>query len=145
MMAEREVPCLLSGGLDSSLITALVAQNTSSKNLKTFSIGISGSIDLEYAKHIADYIKTNHFQIDLTKEDFLNATETVLFTIESFDTTTVRASIGNYLVSKYISEHIDSKVIFNGKGSDEACCGYVYLKNVPTQKALQKESERLIR
>ena len=145
MMAEREIACLLSGGLDSSLITALVSQNTPDDNLQTFSIGISGSVDLEYAQCAADYIGTRHHQIELTKKEFLDATDTVIYTIESFDTTTVRASVGNYLVSKYISEHSDSKVIFNGDGSDEVCCGYVYLKNAPSPTGLQKESERLVK
>jgi|TARA_Y100000294_G_C8504847_1_gene316323 asparagine synthase (glutamine-hydrolysing) len=75
----------------------------------------------------------------------LNAIEKVICLIESYDTTTVRASVGNYLVSKYISEHSDSKVIFNGDGSDEVCCGYVYLKNAPSSRELQKESERLVK
>jgi asparagine synthase (glutamine-hydrolysing) len=57
----------------------------------------------------------------------------------------VRASVGNYLVSKYISENSDCKVIFNGDGADEACCGYVYLKNAPNSLALQSESERLLK
>jgi|TARA_Y100000031_G_C8223571_1_gene387169 asparagine synthase (glutamine-hydrolysing) len=63
MMAEREVSALLSGGLDYSLITALVAKQTNSEKLKTFSIGIKGSVDLEYTQLAANYLKTNHFQI----------------------------------------------------------------------------------
>ena len=76
--------------------------------------------------------------------EFLDAIETVIYTIESFDTTTVRASVGNYLVSKFISENSNCKVIFNGDGADEVCCGYVYLKNTPSPSALQNESERLV-
>ena len=68
----------------------------------------------------------------------------MIYNIESYDTTTVRASVGNYLVSKFISENSDCKVIFNGDGADEVCCGYVYLKNAPTPEALQKESEKLV-
>jgi len=144
LMSEREIGCLLSGGLDSSLICALVNKYYEGPKLNTFSIGLNGSIDLEYAQTVADYLGTKHHQVEVTDSEFINAIETVIYTIESYDTTTVRASVGNYLVSKYISENSDCKVIFNGDGSDEVCCGYVYLQNAPTAKALQKESERLV-
>lgn len=126
MMAEREIGCLLSGGLDSSLITALVIQYCDGK-LKTFSIGMLGSIDLEYAQTVADHLRTDHHQIQISEQKFLNAIDTVIYNIESYDTTTVRASVGNYLVSKYISKNSDCKVIFNGDGSDEVCGGYIYI------------------
>ncbi len=145
MMAEREISCLLSGGLDSSLITALVARHSNGNTLKTYSIGMPGSIDLEYAQRAADYIGTIHHHIEVTEEDFLEAIETVIYNIESYDTTTVRASVGNYLVSRFIRENSDCKVVFNGDGSDEVCCGYVYLKNAPSADALQQESERLVK
>ena len=74
----------------------------------------------------------------------MDAIEVVIYNIESYDTTTVRASVGNYLVSKYIKENTDCKVIFNGDGSDEVCCGYLYLRNAPSSKELQLESERLV-
>ena len=144
LMAEREIGCLLSGGLDSSLITSLVSKYYEGPKLNTFSIGLPGSIDLEYAQHVADYLGTAHHQIEVSESEFLDAIETVIYNIESYDTTTVRASVGNYLVSKFISENSDCKVIFNGDGADEVCCGYVYLKNAPTPETLQKESERLV-
>ena len=145
LMAEREIGCLLSGGLDSSLITSLVSKYNQDKQLNTFSIGMPGSIDLEYAQTVANFLNTKHHQIEISEKEFLSAIETVIYNIESYDTTTVRASVGNYLVSKYISENTDCKVIFNGDGSDEVCCGYVYLKNAPSMKELQSESERLIK
>ncbi|MBC8346514.1 MAG: asparagine synthase B [Candidatus Marinimicrobia bacterium] len=144
MMAEREIGSLLSGGLDSSLITALVNQFHNGSTLKTFSIGMPGSVDLDYAKVVADHLGTDHHQIQISKEDFLGAIETVIYNIESFDTTTVRASVGNYLVSKYIRENSNCKVIFNGDGSDEVCGGYIYMKNAPTSKDFQSECIRLI-
>ncbi|MBT3590471.1 MAG: asparagine synthase B [Candidatus Marinimicrobia bacterium] len=145
LMSDREIGCLLSGGLDSSLITGLVAKEYNGRGLNTFSIGMEGSVDLVYAKEVADFLGTKHHQIELTQKDFLKAIETVIYNIESYDTTTVRASVGNYLVSKYISENSDCKVIFNGDGADEVCCGYVYLKNAPSPGALQIESERLVK
>jgi asparagine synthase (glutamine-hydrolysing) len=144
LMADREIGCLLSGGLDSSLITGLVAKKYTNRGLNTFTIGMEGSVDLEYAKGVANFLGTNHHQIELSQNDFLEAIETVIYNIESYDTTTVRASVGNYLVSKFISENSDCKVIFNGDGADEVCCGYVYLKNAPSPTDLQEESERLI-
>ena len=145
LMTEREIGCLLSGGLDSSLITSLVSYYNPGPRLNTFSIGMPGSVDLEYAKTVADFLNTNHHQIEISEEDFLGAIETVIYNIESYDTTTVRASVGNYLVSKYISENTDCKVIYNGDGSDEVCCGYVYMKNAPSLEDLQFESERLVK
>ncbi len=143
MMAEREIGSLLSGGLDSSLISALVNKYHNGI-LKTFSIGMPGSIDLEYAQAVADYLGTDHHQIQISEHDFLSVIETVIYNIESFDTTTVRASVGNYLVSKYIRENSDCKVIFNGDGSDEVCGGYVYLKHAPSAHTFQAECKRLV-
>ncbi len=144
LMAEREIGCLLSGGLDSSLISALVAKTSGTDHLKTFSIGLKGSTDLDYAQMAADHIGTSHHNIECAEKTFLAAVETVIYNIESYDTTTVRASIGNYLVSKYILENTDCKVIFTGDGSDEVCCGYWYLKNAPSFQELQAESKKLV-
>lgn len=161
MMSDREIGCLLSGGLDSSLIASIVsrfnngydfidgewvegANEKSGYRLKTFSIGMSGSPDLDYAKKVAEHIGSDHHEVLLTEDEFLNAIEDVIYKIESYDTTTVRASVGNYLVSKYISDNTDCKVVFNGDGSDEVCCGYVYNINAPTNDELQKEAVRLV-
>ena len=145
LMSEREIGCLLSGGLDSSLISSIVAKNYPGDKLNTFSVGIEGSVDLEYAKKVAGFISSKHHSIQITEKDFLDAIEIVIYNIESYDTTTVRASVGNYLVSKYIRENTDCKVIFNGDGSDEVCCGYLYLRNAPNTLELQLESERLVK
>ena len=145
LMSERKIGCLLSGGLDSSLIAALVAKYGDNTNLDTFSIGMPGSIDLHYANIVAKHIGSNHHHVEISAEEFLDAIEEVIYKIESYDITTVRASVGNYLVSKYIKNNSDCKVIFNGDGSDEVCCGYFYLKNAPDLLSLQNESEKLIK
>jgi len=146
MMSDREVGCLLSGGLDSSLISALVASMSKDpKKLKTFSIGMQGSPDLQFAQKVADHIGSDHHSIQLSEQEFLEAIETVIYNIESYDTTTVRASVGNYLVSKYISENTDVKVVFNGDGADEDCMGYVYNKNAPGTKDFAEENVRLLK
>jgi len=145
LMSERKIGCLLSGGLDSSLIAALVAKYGDNSNLDTFSIGMPGSIDLHYANIVAKHIGSNHHHVEISAKEFLNSIEEVIYKIESYDITTVRASVGNYLVSKYIKNNSNCKVIFNGDGSDEVCCGYFYLKNAPDMNSLQNESSRLIK
>jgi len=150
LVTERPIACLLSGGLDSSLITALVNEeykNTwgGEKKLETFSIGLEGSEDLKYAKIVANYLDTNHTEIVLNEQEFINAIPEVIYNIESYDTTTVRASIGNFLLGKYISQFSDAKVIFNGDGSDELCGGYKYMDFCPDCIEFDKECKRLLR
>jgi len=146
---ERPVACLLSGGLDSSLITALVNEfqkkNTPDKPLETYSIGLEGSVDLFYARKVADYLKTNHTEIIVTEQEMFEVIPELIQTIESYDTTTVRASIGNYLLGKYISKHSDAKVIFNGDGSDELCGGYLYMNHCPDVIEFDCETRRLLK
>jgi len=144
---ERPIACLLSGGLDSSLIAALVTEYHKKNNLppiETYSIGLEGSEDLKYARMVADYLGTKHTEIVLTEEDFLNAIPDVIYSIESYDTTTVRASIGNWLLGKYIKEHSEAKVIFNGDGSDELAGGYLYMNYAPDLLEYDKECRRLM-
>jgi asparagine synthase (glutamine-hydrolysing) len=148
LVTERPIACLLSGGLDSSLITALVNKfhkQNSDKPLETFSIGLEGSEDLKYARIVADYLGTNHTEILLSEQDFVDAIPEVICAIESYDTTTVRASIGNYLLGKYIAANSDAKVIFNGDGSDELCGGYLYMHAAPDAIEFDKECRRLLR
>ncbi len=124
LMSERKLACLLSGGLDSTTVSAIVASYYEPYTLSTYSIGLKGSIDLYYAQMAADYLKTNHTSIELTNEEFLNAIEKTIIQIESYDTTTVRASVGNYLVSLYIKNNSDDTVIFCGDVSDEIFASY---------------------
>ena len=147
-ITERPIACLLSGGLDSSLVTALVNEyhkDISTEPLETYSIGLEGSEDLKYAKIVADYLGTKHTEILLKEDDFISAINEVIYTIESYDTTTVRASIGNYLLGKYISENSSAKVIFNGDGSDELCGGYLYMHACPDELEFDKETRRLLK
>lgn len=143
---DRPVACLLSGGLDSSLITSLVHRfySKQGKQLETYSIGMEGGEDLKYAQMVADFLGTKHTTITLTEEDFLNAIPEVCKITETYDTTTIRASVGNYLVSKYISEHSDAKVIFNGDGSDEVTGGYMYFHCAPSDVHFDVECKRLL-
>lgn len=144
MMSDKEICSLLSGGLDSSLVASIVSEKLGPNTLKTFAIGIKGSPDLKYAQMVADHIKSIHHTIELTEQEFLDAIEEVIIAIESYDTTTVRASVGNYLVSKYIKENTDCKVIFNGDYADEVCGGYKYFKKAPNKEDFHNECVRLV-
>ena len=143
LMSDRPIGCLLSGGLDSSLIAAIAAENLS-QPLHTFSIGMPNSPDLHYAKIVADHIKSTHHEVILSEQDFLDAIPEVIYAIESYDVTTVRASVGNYLIGKYIKENTDITVIFGGEGSDELCGGYLYFQNAPDSIAFDSECKRLL-
>lgn len=144
---ERPIACLLSGGLDSSLIASIVNMYMWENDLslvETYSIGLLGSEDLKYARIVAEYIGSKHTEVIVTEEEMISAIPQVIYAIESYDTTTVRASIGNYLIGKYISEHSDAKVIFNGDGSDELCGGYLYMNKCPDDIEFDKETIRLL-
>lgn len=151
---ERPIACLLSGGLDSSLITALVCKHVATVNkcrskenqiqIETYSIGLDGSEDLKYASIVAKHLQTKHNEIVVSEEDFFGSIPKVIKAIGSYDTTTVRASVGNYLVGKYISEHSDCKVIFNGDGSDEVMGGYMYFHKAPNAIEFDNECKRLV-
>ena len=138
---DIEIGCLLSGGLDSSLVCSVLSRHV--KNLQTFSIGLKGSPDLEYARKVADYLGTIHHEILLTEEDFLGAIDETIYHIETFDTTTIRASVGNRLVAKYVEKNTKIKILFGGDGADEIFGSYRYFKNAPSEKAFLEESIRL--
>lgn len=147
MLTDRPVAALLSGGLDSSLIAALVQRwlkGNTNKILKTFSIGMEGGTDLAYARMVADHIRSNHTEIIVTPEQMLEVIPEVIRAIESYDITTVRASVGNWLVAREIRKRTDCKVVFNGDGSDEVFGGYKYFERAPTTWAFDRECERLL-
>lgn len=147
LLSDRPIGALLSGGLDSSLVAAIAARelNLSHKKLHTFSIGMPGSTDLAYARMVAEFIKSEHHEVVVTPEEFLNAIPQVVHDIESYDITTVRASVGNWLIGKYIKEHTNIKVVFNGDGSDEIGGGYLYFYRAPSDEEFEAESERLLK
>jgi len=146
LMADRKVACLLSGGLDSTLVAAIVCKKLGAENINTYSIGMKGSVDLKYAQIAADYFGTNHTNIELTEEEFLGAIESTIKQIESWDTTTVRASVGNYLVSLYIDENSDDdKVIFCGDVSDEMFASYRGFMSADTDENLIKENIEMLK
>lgn len=143
MQSDRPICCLLSGGLDSSLISALVSKNTSHP-VHTFSIGFEGGTDFMYAKMVADHIKSIHTEVIITKDEALESIEHVIKLCETYDTTTIRASVWQYLLCKYISEKTDFKVVMMGDGSDELCGGYIYFNKSPNSTESHTECQKLL-
>lgn len=142
--ADAPLGFLLSGGLDSSLVCA-IAQRELQKPIRTFAVGMDvDAIDLKYARQVADYIGSDHTEVIITKEQVLDALPTVVELLGTYDITTIRASMGMYLVCKYIHEHTDIRVLMTGEISDELF-GYKYTDFAPDAAAFQQEAEKRIR
>lgn len=147
LKSDRPMGALLSGGLDSSLETSIAAAQLkqNNKTLRTFSIGIPGSTDKEYAEMVATHCGTDHTHVEFTEQEFLDAISEVIEAIESYDITTVRASVGQYLISKWIKNNTNIRVLLIGDGSDELCAGYMYFHNAPTPEESHFENVRLLK
>ena len=132
--ADQPAAFLLSGGVDSSLVAALASlllkeeeeEEQKTIRIKTFCCGMAGGSDLAYARKVADHIGSQHTEVLFTAEEALAAIDDVIYTTETWDVTTIRASVGQYLVSKYISENTNAKVVFVGEGPDEVCSSYLF-------------------
>jgi asparagine synthase (glutamine-hydrolysing) len=144
--SDREIGCLLSGGLDSSLVAALAAQELRKTNrvLRTFSIGMQNSPDVKFASIVSQHIGSFHTNFEVPQEEWVNAIREVIRISETFDITSVRATTGQYLISKKIAETTGVKVLLIGDGSDEATGGYLYFHKAPTPMDLHFETQRLL-
>lgn len=142
--ADAPVGFLLSGGLDSSLVCGIAASLTE-RPLETWAIGMDiDAIDLKYARTVADYIHSNHHEVIITRDDVIEALEPVIEALATYDITTVRASVGMYLVCRAIHRESDIRVLLTGEISDEIF-GYKYTDFAPDAEAFQKEAEKRIR
>ncbi len=142
--ADAPIGFLLSGGLDSSLVCA-IAQKMLPHPIRTFAIGMDiDAIDLKYARMVADYIGSEHTEVIISEKDVLNALPTVVELLGTWDITTIRASIGMYLVCRWIHENTDIRVLLTGEISDELF-GYKYTDFAPDAAAFQEEAEKRIR
>ena len=140
MDADAPVGFLLSGWLDSSLVCAVAQKLHPEKPIKTFCIGMSeDAIDLKYAKEVADYIGSEHTEFYMTKEEVIDSLDEVIKILGTFDITTIRASMGMYLLCKKIHENSLVKVLLTGEISDELF-GYKYTDFAPNAEEFQKES-----
>lgn len=144
MVADAKVGFLLSGGLDSSLVCAIAAKSSKTP-IKTFAIGMDiDAIDLKYAKIVADYIGSDHTEVIISRQDVIDALDEVIYLLGTYDITTIRASIGMYLLCKAIHEQTDIRVILTGEVSDELF-GYKYTDFAPSAEAFQEESCKRVR
>ena len=142
--ADAPLGFLLSGGLDSSLVCAIAA-SILKRPIRTFAIGMDvDAIDLKYAREVADFIGANHTEVIMTKEEVLAHLETVIEALATYDITTIRASMGMYLVCKAINETTDLKVLMTGEISDELF-GYKYTDFAPSAEAFQEEAAKRLR
>lgn len=142
--SDAPIGYLLSGGLDSSLVCAIAARH-SDKPIKTFAIGMSkDAIDLKYAREVAEFIGSDHTEVFMDEKQVIGILREVIYHLETWDITTIRASIGMYLLTKWIHENTDIKVLLTGEVSDELF-GYKYTDFAPNALEFQLESEKRIR
>lgn len=142
--ADAPLGFLLSGGLDSSLVCS-VATKLLNKPIETFAIGMEeDAIDLKYAREVADYIHSHHHEVIISKDDVIKALEPVIAALGTYDITTIRASIGMYLLCQYIHEKTSVRVLMTGEISDELF-GYKYTDFAPNAHEFQEESKKRIK
>ena len=139
LMSDVPLGVFLSGGLDSSIISALVQQDKS--DLHSFSVGFEGSDDLGYAQQMAQYLGTQHHEYNPTIAEMKAALSDVIYHLESFDPSLVRSALPNYFLSQLASEYV--KVVLSGEGADELYAGYHYLKELPDEATLHDETVKL--
>jgi len=146
LSSDRPVGAFLSGGLDSSIVCALAARELKKQGipLHTFTIALPNSTDLPFAKKVAEHIGAIHHVVNITEEEALKAIDETIYAIESFDTTTVRASVMQFLLSRWISQNTDIKVVLVGELSDELFNGYLYSHNIKDEKELREDAIRLV-
>lgn len=148
----RHIGACLSGGLDSSLVAAIAAKEllASGRKLHTYSVGMSGSADLAFARTVADHIGSEHHEFLLSPEGCVADIPEVVRAIESFDVTTVRASVGNYNVGALVqivnaeTPGLNVRVVLNGDGADELLGGYLYMREAPNDAAFEEETTSLL-
>lgn len=149
LISDRPIGCLLSGGLDSSLIAAILSKlyaQSNNKKLKTFSVGLEGAEDLKYAKLVAEFIDSDHTELILSEKAMLAEISNTVYQLETYDTTTIRAGTPMFILSNYIKQYDSdgTTVIYTGEGSDEASGSYLYFHNAPDSNAFHTEILRLM-
>ncbi len=142
--ADRPVAFLLSGGVDSSLV-ASIGQKILGQPIKTFCCGMKDGTDLKYAKLVADHIGSHHNEVFFTAEDGVNSLEEVIYATETWDTTTVRASVGQFMVCKHIGTKTDCKVVLVGEGPDEVCSSYLFNWYAPNGEELDNAAKEYVK
>jgi len=140
LMSDVPLGVFLSGGLDSSVIAALVRRQI--PELHSFAVGLDGSPDLLAARRVADHLGTRHHEYVYSAEEAVGVLRTVISHLESYDAALIRSAVPCYFVSKLTSERV--KVVLTGEGSDEAFAGYRYFQGIDEPAALHRECVRLL-
>ena len=152
-MSDVPYGVLLSGGLDSSITSALAKKFSSKRvesndtqsawwpQLHSFSVGLVGSPDLEAAKKVSEYIGSIHHEVIFTIQEGLDALRDVIYHLETYDVTTVRASTPMFLMARSIKSH-GIKMVLSGEGADELFGGYLYFHKAPSAEEFHKETVR---
>ncbi|WP_337480906.1 asparagine synthase B [Prevotellamassilia timonensis] len=153
LMSDVPYGVLLSGGLDSSVISAIAKKYAAHRietnstqaawwpQLHSFAVGLKGAPDLAKAKEVADFIGTVHHEINYTIQEGLDAVRDVIYFIETYDVTTVRASTPMYLLARVIKS-MGIKMVLSGEGADEVFGGYLYFHKAPNARAFHEETVR---
>uniref|UniRef100_Q4AC05 Asparagine synthetase [glutamine-hydrolyzing] n=1 Tax=Brassica campestris TaxID=3711 RepID=Q4AC05_BRACM len=148
LMTDVPFGVLLSGGLDSSLVASVAIRHLEKSDarqwgskLHTFCIGLKGSPDLKAGKEVADYLGTRHHELHFTVQEGIDAIEEVIYHVETYDVTTIRASTPMFLMSRKIKS-LGVKMVLSGEGSDEIFGGYLYFHKAPNKKELHEETCR---
>ncbi len=147
LMSDVPVGVLLSGGLDSSLVSSIVAREMKKegKTIKSFSIGLNkDSKDLVKAREVAEFLGTEHHEITYSVEEGIALVEELIEKVETYDVTTVRASTPMYIMTKYIREQ-GVKVVLSGEGADEMFGGYLYFGHAPSAFEFHEEAVRRVK
>ncbi|KAL3622078.1 Asparagine synthetase [Castilleja foliolosa] len=151
LMTDVPFGVLLSGGLDSSLVASVasryLAESAATQwgtQLHTFCVGLKGSPDLRAAKEVADYLGTRHHEFHFTVQEGIDALEEVIYHVETYDVTTIRASTPMFLMSRKIKS-LGVKMVLSGEGSDEIFGGYLYFHKAPNKEELHQETCRKIK
>lgn len=140
LMADVPVGAFLSGGLDSSALTAVLAQHVA--ELHTFSVGVAGSPDLIAAEKVAAHLGTTHHSYELTAEEILTELPGIVRSLESFDQDLVRSAIPCFFTARLAAQHL--KVVLTGEGADELFAGYRYHKDIADPAALHADARRAL-
>jgi asparagine synthase (glutamine-hydrolysing) len=143
LTADRPIAFLLSGGVDSSLVAG-IATRLLKKQINTFCCGMNEGTDLLYARKVAQYINSNHTEVLFTSEEGIAAIRDVIWTTETWDTTSIRASVGQYLVCKHIGTKTDARVVLVGEGPDEICSSYLFNFYAPNGEALHNAAKEYV-
>jgi len=145
LMSDRPLGFLLSGGLDSSLIVYIASKMMDPDQMICFTIGTEDSPDIKAAKELTTFLNIkNHHILKFDIEEGIREIPNVIRTIESYDITTIRASVPQYLLGRYIKENTDVRVILSGEGSDEIHGSYKYFEKAPSKEAFREECARLL-